>query len=302
MSGKGPGSAEMNLQASAALSTLCTGDSSVIGSSAELSWNGFLLERQLAGANMRINDHADQHMLALVNSQVMRGEHRAKSGTTLVRKIAGQVTVIPKGPVPEMQLVSQAELTYCSFDEHFIERIVGDVKTLRPEHLVFRSATRDKSIHLLMQMLVAEFHAGNPTGGIYAETLAEALALRYLHLGAVVPIEVANRISALPDNKLARVKEFVESSLDQDLTLESLAREAGYSRAHFLRMFRESTGTTPHQYVMQRRIAHAEELLSANHPGVAEIAVACGFSSQAHLTLAFRKQTGLTPAEYRRTR
>jgi AraC family transcriptional regulator len=66
-------------------------------------------------------------------------------------------------------------------------------------------------------------------------------------------------------------------------------------------MFRESTGTTPHQYVMQRRIAHAEKLLSANQLGVAEIAVACGFSSQAHLTLAFKKQTGMTPAEYRRT-
>ena len=52
---------------------------------------------------------------------------------------------------------------------------------------------------------------------------------------------------------------------------------------------------------MQRRIAHAEKLLSANELGVAEVALACGFSSQAHLTLAFRKQTGLTPAEYRRT-
>jgi AraC family transcriptional regulator len=48
---------------------------------------------------------------------------------------------------------------------------------------------------------------------------------------------------------------------------------------------------------MQRRIALAERLLSANELGVAEIAVACGFSSQAHLTLAFRKQTCLTPAE-----
>jgi hypothetical protein len=55
----------MNLNASAALSTLCIGESSVIRSSAALSWSGFLLERQLANANMRINDHADENMLAL---------------------------------------------------------------------------------------------------------------------------------------------------------------------------------------------------------------------------------------------
>jgi AraC family transcriptional regulator len=291
----------MNLNASAALSTLCIGESSVIRSSADLSSSGFLLERQLANANMRINDHADQNMLALVCSPVMRGEHETKSGTAVVRKTAGQVTVIPKGPVPEMRLVSEAELVYCSFDGNFIERIAEDIKNLHPERLVFRSGLRDKALHLLMQMLVAEFDAGNPTGRVYGETLAEALALRFLHLGAVVPIEAPAKVSALPGNRLARVKDFVESSLDEDITLEALAREAGYSRAHFLRMFRESTGTTPHQYVMQRRIAHAEELLSANELGIAEIAVACGFSSQAHLTLAFKKQTSVTPAEYRRT-
>src|ERR1700733_1700616 len=145
--------AEMNLNPSEALSTLCTGASSVVRSSAELAWSGFLLERQLAGANMRINDHADQNMVALVSSQVMRGEHQTKSGNTLVRKTAGQVTVITKGPVPEMRLVSQAELVYCSFDGHFIERIAEDIPNLRPERLVFRSGLRDKSIHLLMQML-----------------------------------------------------------------------------------------------------------------------------------------------------
>lgn len=79
----------MNLNASAALSILCIGESSIIRSSADFSWSGFLLERQLAGANMRINDHADHNMLALVSSPMMRGEHQTKSGTTLVRKTAG---------------------------------------------------------------------------------------------------------------------------------------------------------------------------------------------------------------------
>lgn len=290
----------MSLNASPALSALCTGESSIVRSSANLAWNGFLLERQLAGANMRINDHANQNILALVSSPLMRGEHETKSGTVSVRKTSGQVTVIPKGPVPQMYLVSPAELVYCSFDENFIEQITEGVKNLDPERLIFRSGLKDRPLHQLMQLLVAEFDDGNPTGRLYAESVAHALALRFLHLGAVVPIDAPARISALPGRRLARVKDFVESSLGQDITLESLAREAGYSRAHFLRMFRESTGTTPHQYVMQQRIAHAEHLLTTTPLGVAEIAVACGFSSQAHLTMAFKKQTGKTPAEYRR--
>ena len=290
----------MNLNASPALSALCTGEFSIIRSSSDFAWSGFLLERQLAGVNMRINDQAHQNILALVGSPLMRGEHETKSGTVFVRKTAGQVTVIPKGPVPTMHLVSPAELVYCSFDGNFIDEIAEDISGLDPERLVFRSGLKDKALHQLMQLLVAEFDAGNPTGRLFAESLAQALASRFLHLGTAVPIEVPTKISALPGNRLARVKDFVESSLDQDITLEILARQAGYSRAHFLRMFRESTGTTPHQYVMQRRVAHAEKLLTASSLGVAEIAAACGFSSQAHLTLAFKKQTGITPAEYRR--
>ena len=292
---------DMDLTPSAALSTLCIGQSMIVKSSADFAWKGFLLERQVAGADMRISDRADRDMLAMVCSPIMRGEHETRSGTAMVRKTAGQVTVIPKGPVPEMRLLSDAELVYCSFDTSFMGRIVDGLEGPRVDRMAFRSGLRDRSLHQLMQMLIAEFEAGNPTGKMYAETIAEALALRFLHLGSAVEIEAPPKVSALPGNKLARVKELVESSLDQDLTLEALADEAGYSRAHFLRMFRESMGMTPHQYVIQRRIAYAEKLLATNESGVAEIAVACGFSSQAHLTLAFRKQTGMTPAEYRRS-
>jgi hypothetical protein len=73
-----------------------------------------------------------------------------------------------------MRLVSETELVYCSFDGDFIEQAAADVTHLRPERLVFRSRFQDKSLRLLMQMLVTEFDAGNPTGRIYAETLAES--------------------------------------------------------------------------------------------------------------------------------
>jgi AraC family transcriptional regulator len=290
----------MNLDASPALSVLCTGEFSIIRSSIDFAWSGFRLERQLASVGMRLNDHSDQNILALVSSPIMRGELDKKSGTASIRKTAGHVTAIPKGPVPQMRVTSETELVYCSFDGDFIEQVAADVRHFRPERLVFRSRLQDKSLRLLMQMLVSEFDAGNPTGRLYAETLAEALALRFLHLATVSPVESSVRVAVLSANRLARVKDFVESSIDQDITLDSLAREIGYSRAHFLRTFRKSTGTTPYQYVMQRRIAHAEELLSSNKLGLAAIALACGFSSQAHFTLAFKKQTGLTPAEYRR--
>jgi len=104
----------------------------------------------------------------------------------------------------------------------------------------------------------------------------------------------------LPQQHLFRVQELIESRLEADLTLQELASEVGYSRSHFLRMFHATTGTTPHRYVLNRRVERARRLLGDPEMSIAQVAYCCGFSSQAHLTLAFRKVCGLTPGEYRR--
>jgi AraC family transcriptional regulator len=223
---------------SSTISGICMGPSTVVESSVQLLWGGFLLERQIASPEMLIGNHADRDLLAMVRSPVMKGEHRTKSGGLVpIRKTSGAITVIPQGPVPELQLVAEAELVYCTFEEEFIARIVTQMDGKRPRNLEFHSSIRDRSLSQIFSLLVAEFIAGNPTGRIYAESLAEALAIRFLHFGGTAPQEVTIKTSALPSGKLSRVKELIETSLDQDLTLESLAKESGYSRAHFLRMF-----------------------------------------------------------------
>src|SRR5260370_37179571 len=66
---------------------------------------------------------------------------------------------------------------------------------------------------------------------------------------------------ALVPGKLARIKELIESRLDGDLSLAILARESGYSRAHFARSFHATTGMTVHRYVLERRMQRAKYLL-----------------------------------------
>ena len=286
------------------LSDQCVGPSRIVKTSAVLPWSGFLLERQIADREMIIlGKEIDQFLLAMVCSSVVKGQRRTMRGEKVaVRKTAGTITAIPPGPVPELQLLSEAEFVYCTFDRGFISRIVDQLDGRRPDLIGFQSGLRDRSISQLFSLLITEFEDRNPTGTMYAESLAEALALRFLYLGNTLPRELTAKKLKLPGNKLACVKELIEMSLDQDLTLDMLAKECGYSRAHFLRMFSGSTGMTPHRYVIQRRIAHAGRLLRSSEMTLADVALACGFSSQAHLTLSFRKQIGMTPAEFRRSR
>ena len=80
-----------------------------------------------------------------------------------------------------------------------------------------------------------------------------------------------------------------------------MAQMSGYSKDHFLRMFRSATGFTPHRYLLLLRIKRAQELMKGNTSrSLIDIALACGFSSHAQLSRTFRKVIGETPSEYRR--
>jgi AraC family transcriptional regulator len=88
--------------------------------------------------------------------------------------------------------------------------------------------------------------------------------------------------------------------LSSNLDMQSLAAETGYSRSHFLRLFRAATGCAPHHYLLQLRLKRAQELMRQERTSLIDIAAACGFSSHAHMSRLFRQMIGLTPTDYRR--
>lgn len=108
------------------------------------------------------------------------------------------------------------------------------------------------------------------------------------------------RVPSLDDKRLKRVLDFVDARLAEDLSLDELAAEACLSPFHFLRLFRDATGLTPHRYVISRRIQAAQKRLADRRSSLMQIAFETGFSSQANFTRAFRKWTGFTPGQYRK--
>ncbi|WP_245929994.1 helix-turn-helix domain-containing protein [Mangrovibacter plantisponsor] len=98
---------------------------------------------------------------------------------------------------------------------------------------------------------------------------------------------------------LRQTMEWIEHHLDTSITLDKLAAQAGLSEFHFARMFRQSVGVAPHQYVMQRRMIKAEQLVKAGQLPLTDIALQCGFSSSSHFSNRFRAVYGCTPSAMR---
>lgn len=102
-----------------------------------------------------------------------------------------------------------------------------------------------------------------------------------------------------PDG-IRRAIELVEYTIDQQVTLQELAKAAAMSPYHFARTFKATTGTTPMRFVWQRRIELARSMLKDRKYTLVQVALACGYSSQSHFTTSFKEATGLTPAAWRR--
>lgn len=102
----------------------------------------------------------------------------------------------------------------------------------------------------------------------------------------------------LPRKVLREVNEWIDEHIDTDIRLSDLANIAELSEFHFHRMFQQTCGMTPHNWVTQFRIMRAKQLLKQEP--MTQVALACGFSSQSHFIRRFKEQIGVTPGQYRR--
>lgn len=129
-------------------------------------------------------------------------------------------------------------------------------------------------------------------------SLVETMTLRLLDAHSLSD-DPSMPSGPLSRTTLREVRAFVRNRLSDGLTVEDLAHHAGFSASHFSRLFKETTGLTPYQYVLNERVSEAQRRLQETNQSIAAIAYATGFSSQSHLTRRFRKATGMTPAAYR---
>ncbi|MEZ0109689.1 AraC-like DNA-binding protein [Catenulispora sp. EB89] len=98
---------------------------------------------------------------------------------------------------------------------------------------------------------------------------------------------------------LRRAKDLMDRDWAEPIDLDAVAAHAGYSRYHFIRLFKQAYAETPGQYLSRRRVERSQELLRSANLTVTEICVAVGFESLGSFCTRFKQVTGQTPTEFR---
>ena len=216
-------------------------------------------------------------------------------------KQPGSLSLIPAGMCPGMRAETDFNLVVCALDSALVSSLESELER-RPEgELRLQGNFQDPAARQLMTLLIAEANEGFTTERLYTEYLTQALAVRMLFLGRSTNPQTNNRrTSALPRHVLLRIIDRMRC-FSCDLSLQVLANESGYSRVHFVRMFRAATGYSPHNYLLNLRLERARELLKNPSLSLIDVALDCGFSSHSHMSRIFHRIVGVTPSAYRRS-
>lgn len=169
--------------------------------------------------------------------------------------------------------------------------------------LVPEFRARNSQIEQIGMMLLNELRTGGLAGSLYVESLTNALAVQLLRYFATQHAAIQSCITlyegGLGDRQRLQVTDYIHDHLADEIQLSDLADLLGLSQFHFSRLFKQSIGITPYQYVLQQRVERAKQLLKTTELPIMEIALLCGFSSHSHLGKWFRQLVGMTPKAFR---
>ncbi len=158
----------------------------------------------------------------------------------------------------------------------------------------------DALVATLANELVQAARSGAPN--LFAEAAAQLLSVHLLRLSKRLRPEPTRvrRVGKLYDFRLRRVVDFISEHFAENVSNAHLAKEAGLSKFHFARLFRERMGQTPFQHITDVRLAHAQELLCHTDLSIVQIGNACGYVHDGYFASIFRQNVGLLPKEFRK--
>ncbi|WP_375311415.1 AraC family transcriptional regulator [Bradyrhizobium sp. A5] len=240
------------------------------------------------------------HVIMAYNGAVQRMQRRSGRFASTGTFRPGVVIIIPEGASSRWDIPKPVDVVQLYLPHRTLVRVADEADTPGPIDLLERTAHPDPITSRLL-LSAADVLEGNETlDSLFRQQLTDLLATRLLAAHAGAPTMVQPVVGGLAPKVLMRAIERLRSERDADVSLAALAADAGLSRFHFCRAFKESTGLSPHAWLRQRRLEQAMQMLRETDASVVTVAAALGYASQTAFAAAFKRLTGDTPTGWRR--
>jgi len=267
-----------------------------------IKWNGLdVTYLSTATSNYPIHNHRSiQITIPLLTSGFDAVTLSAISSREKFQKLTLENIVVTPAYQPHTLLWNQdTELVMFDLEPEFIERAAGEAFRGSEVEIREEDSIRDSFVTEVGAALYSEFKNPSAVGRIYIESLAATLAVHLLRNYSVNAQKVREFSGGLSGARLRRAVEYIDSNLDQNLSLPQIAETVGMSSYYFSRALKKSTGFAPHAYVVHKRIERAKQLLIEAKLPIIDIALAVGYGNHSHFSTQFRRIVGISPTAYR---
>jgi AraC family transcriptional regulator len=279
-------------------SNLVLPKSAAFSSSAQWTHLHFEVQQQPAHDT---GEHRHQlHILTMVTSSTPINQAiDGKSQYHLVGQ--NNAFILPAGTLHRCDWQQDIEFVFVGLDPHIFIQVGQELVNPDRIELIPHFATlQDPLIQGILFTLKQELIVGGINTHLFVDQLKTTLVAHLLRSYGVQKVQIATYADGLPRYKLNQLLDYIEAHLDWNLELEDLAQQVDMSQFYFSRLFKQSLGITPHQYVIQQRVERAKQLLRQGELSLVEVALECGFANQGHLNRHFKRLTGTTPKEIAR--
>lgn len=266
-------------------------------------WNGIRLGHWRGPAGELLERTRPDHEINIpIAGNFTSRKHTAVGSCRPDRANARNICIVPAGQPIAVQWREEVEGVTLSLSPSLLACAASGDDPRTKVEIVETYGAEDQLIRQIGLALLAESLTTEPVGRLYAESLAQTLALHLVRHYSVSRQAPGMFRGGLSGYNLSRAKEFINEHLEQDLTLAGIADAVGLSQFHFARAFKLATNLTPQQYLTERRVELAKHLLRRRDLPLIEVSARAGFKSQSHFTTLFRRFTGTTPKAWRQSR
>lgn len=258
------------------------------------------VEQHHQPANQRSECCLPTYLLSIHLGQPIQLERKIDGRRSYDRLMKGDIMITPPNLHRKLFWDVDAEFLLLRLEPRLFATAMHESVDAERIQIVPQLKICDPLIQQIGLALKAELERDRLSDRLYAESMANALAVHLLRRYSDQTREIRTYSGRLPGHKLQKAIDYIQAHLAEEVSLEAIATELGMSPYHFARLFKQSMGYSPYQYVIQCRIERAQELMVREPQSIANIALKVGFASQSQFGRHFKHLTGMTPKQFLR--
>ncbi|MBE9137014.1 helix-turn-helix transcriptional regulator [Nodosilinea sp. LEGE 07088] len=239
-----------------------------------------------------------QHMITIPQGGALCIEEISGKKVQVAEFHPGSISFEPQGMPRQYRWHQEMETIHITLEPEYVHQAIHE--TIDPEkvELTAQFGQSDPLVYQMGLALTREL-ANNPDGdSLYAESVATLLSVHLLRYYSTQKKIIKAYANGLPDSKIKTATDYINTHLTQAISLESISSQLGMSRYYFCRLFKQSMGISPYQYILQQRVEYAKSLLRHGKLSISEVAIESGFSHHSHFDYHFKRIVHCTPKQF----